>query len=215
MTNSMRILIADDHAIVRRGLKQILADEADVDVIGEAGDAHEVRKLVREKPWDVVVLDLNMPGGTGLDLLNEIKSLRPELPVLIVSIFPVEQFGVRVIRAGAAGYLTKDSAPEELVAAIRKEREGGKYISPSRAENIASAMSNDSSKLPHESLSDREFEVLLLIAKGKTVSQIAEQLILSVKTVSTYRSRILEKLAMSSSAELMHYAIRQGLAERA
>jgi len=207
----IRILIADDHPIVRRGLKQILADERDFAVLGEAQNGQEVLQLLHQQQWDVLVLDINMPQMSGLEVLQEVKLRWPDLPVLVMSIHSDEQFGVRALRAGSAGYLTKESAPEELVKAIRKVHGGGKYISPSLGEQLVSALQAGGDRPLHELLSNREFEILCLISSGKTVSEIAEQLILSVKTVSTYRARILEKMNLHSNAELMHYAIRHGL----
>ena len=168
---------------------------------------------VWKQEWDVIVLDISMPGRSGLDVLKELKQARPKIHVLMLSMHSEDQFAVRVLRAGASGYMTKDSAPEELVGAIKKILHGGKYVSPSLAEKLAFALVPDTDKPPHESLSDREYEVLRLIAAGKTVSEIADQLSLSVKTISTYRARILEKMNMRTNAELTHYAIQHHLAE--
>jgi two-component system invasion response regulator UvrY len=209
----IRILIADDHPIVRRGLRQILAEEPDLAVLGEAQNAQEVLQLLRQQDWDVLVLDINMPGPSGLEALREVKDRRPTLPVLVMSIHPEEQFGVRALQAGAAGYLTKESAPDELVKAIRKVHAGGKYVSPSLGEKLASALQPGADRPPHEALSGREFEVLRLLASGKTVTEVADQLVLSVKTVSTYRARILDKMNLHTTAELMHYAILKRLVE--
>jgi len=207
----IRILIADDHAIVRRGLKQILAEESGMTVAGEAQNAQEVLDLVRKQAWDVVVLDIAMPGRGGLDVLKEIKPEYPQLPVLILSMHPEDQYAIRALKAGAAGYLTKESAPEELVKAIRKVLAGGKYVSASLAEKLALALEADDQKPPHETLSDREYQVMCLIASGKTVGEIADELSLSVKTISTYRARILEKMSLKSNAALTHYAVQQRL----
>ena len=207
----IRILIADDHAIVRRGLKQIFAEEAGMTVAGEAQNAQEVLDLVRKQNWDVVVLDIAMPGRGGLDVLKELKQEFPQLPVLILSMHPEDQYAIRALKAGAAGYLTKESAPEELVNAIRKVMLGGKYVSASLAEKLALALDTDTSKPPHETLSDREYQVMCLIASGKTVGEIADELSLSVKTISTYRARILEKMNLKSNAALTHYAVQQRL----
>lgn len=207
----IRILIADDHAIVRRGLKQILAEESGMTVAGEAQNAQEVMDLVRKQAWDVLVLDIAMPGRGGLDVLKEIKPEYPQLPVLILSMHPEDQYAVRALKAGAAGYLTKESAPEELVKAIRKVLAGGKYVSTSLAEKLALALDTDTKKTPHETLSDREYQVMCLIASGKTVGEIADELSLSVKTISTYRARILEKMNLKSNAALTHYAVQQRL----
>jgi len=206
----MRVLIADDHAVVRRGLKQILLDEYGALEVGEAGDAHETLRLAREEPWDIVVLDISMPGRSGLEVLRELKQTRPRLPVLILTTHPEEQYAVRVLKAGAAGYMTKESAPEHLVEAIRKVTAGGRYITPTLADLLVTQITG-AEKPPHESLSDREFQVLRLIASGKTVGQIAEELSLSSNTVSTYRARVLEKMGMKTNAELTHYAISNGL----
>ncbi|MBI3803720.1 MAG: response regulator transcription factor [Nitrospirae bacterium] len=209
----IKILIADDHAIVRRGLKQILTETSDMVVAGEAHDGQEMLDMVRNDQWDVIVLDISMPGRGGLDILKQLKSERPKLPVLMLTIYPEDQYAVRVLRAGASGYLTKESAPDHLVEAIRKVARGGKYISPHLAEKLAFNLESLSEKPPHESLSDREFQVLRLIASGKTVKEIGDELALSVKTISTYRTRILEKMRMKNNAELTHYAIQQKLVE--
>lgn len=206
----MRVLIADDHAVVRRGLKQILLDEYGALEVGEAGDAHETLRLAREEPWDIVVLDISMPGRSGLEVLKELKQTRPRLPVLILTTHPEEQYAVRVLKAGAAGYMTKESAPEHLVEAVRKVTAGGRYITPTLADLLVTQIAG-AEKPPHESLSDREFQVLRLIASGKSVGQIAEELSLSSNTVSTYRARVLEKMGMRTNAELTHYAISNGL----
>jgi DNA-binding NarL/FixJ family response regulator len=204
----MRILIADDHAVVRRGLKQILADHFRKADFGEAANVRDALVLIRRERWDAVVLDITMPGRSGLEALKEIREARPRLPVLVLSMHPEDQFAVRVLRSGAAGYMTKESAPEELVGAIEKVLAGGRYVSAALAEKMASYLAVDTPNLPHENLSDREFVVLRMIASGKTVSHIAAELSLSVKTVSTYRVRILEKMNMTTNAELTHYAIK-------
>jgi two-component system, NarL family, invasion response regulator UvrY len=208
----MKILLADDHAVVRRGLKQILTDAFKRATYGEARNAQEALDLVWKQEWDVVVLDITMPGRSGLDVLREIKQSKPRLPVLVLSMHPENQFAVRVLKSGAAGYMTKESAPEELVGAVKKVLAGGKYVSNSLAENLAASLSINH-KAPQEKLSDREFQVLRLIASGKMVSDIARELSLSVKTISTYRSRVLEKMGMKNNAELMHYAIQHRLVE--
>jgi len=207
----IKILIADDHAIVRAGLKQILADTTDMIVAGEATNGLEVLEQVRKDHWDLVLLDLAMPGKGGLETLKELKKERPKLPVLVLSIYPEEQYAVRSLKAGASGYLTKESAPEELIAAIGKVAQGGKYFSASLAENLVSHLEEDAEKLVHEMLSDREYQVMLLIASGKTASTIADEMCLSVKTVSTYRSRALTKMGMKNNSVFMNYAIRNGL----
>jgi two-component system invasion response regulator UvrY len=200
-----RVLIADDHPIVRRGLKQIVADQPDMTVT-EAGDGPEALRLVDKGGFDVVILDINMPGISGLDVLNQIRSRQPGLPVLVLSAHSEAEFAVRILKAGASGYLNKELAPEELVKAIRRVIGGKKYVSPAVAELLADSLGKDEDE-PHASLSDREYQVMLLIAAGKTVSEIAEEIALSVKTVSTYRARILEKMNLKNNAELMRYVI--------
>jgi two-component system invasion response regulator UvrY len=209
----IKILIADDHAIVREGLKQIVAETADMVVADEAASGHEVLKKVRDNEYDVVILDISMPGRGGVDILKQLKGQRPHLPILILSMHPEEQYAVRVLKAGAAGYLTKESAPDELITAIRRVSTGRKYVSSSLAEKMAFDLERDTEKPGHEMLSDREYQVMCMIASGKRVQEIAEELCLSVKTISTYRSRILEKMKLKNNAELMHYAIKQGLVE--
>jgi len=209
----IRILIADDHPIVRAGLRQIVLEAADMVVAAEASDGHEVLAKVREADFDVVLLDLTIPGLSGLDVLKQVKSEKPHLRVLILSVHPEDQYAVRVLRAGAWGYVTKASAPEQLIAAIRKVHDGRRYVSPVLAERLAEHLEPGATTMPHESLSDREYQVLCLLASGKTATEIADALALSVKTVSTYRSRILEKMGMRSNAELTHYAIQNGLVD--
>lgn len=206
-------MIADDHAVVRSGLKQILAETSDIVVAGEATNGREVLEKLEKHHWDVLVLDITMPGRSGLEILKDIKRLKPELPVLVLSMHAEEQFATRTLKAGASGYLNKESAPEELVKAIRKVCAGGKYVSATQAERMVGELTGDADKLPHELLSDREYEILCLIASGKTPTQIARELSLSVKTVSTYRARILEKMNLTTSAQLTHYAIKGGLVE--
>jgi len=207
----MKILLADDHAVVRQGLKLILADHFKKAVFGQARNATEALFRIAKEHWDVLVLDITMPGRSGLEILQDVKRLRPKLPVLVLSMHPEDQFAVRMLKAGAGGYMTKESADEELVGAIQKVVSGGRYISPSLAERMASYLSVDVQKAPHERLSDREFQVLRMIASGKTVSQIGRELSLSVKTISTYRARVLEKMDMKNSAELTHYAVQHNL----
>jgi two-component system, NarL family, invasion response regulator UvrY len=207
----IKILIADDHAIVREGLKQILADTPDMVVAGEAANGQEVLELIRREDWDLVLLDLAMPGRDGLDTLKELKHEKPKLPVLILSIYPEEQYAVRLLKAGASGYLTKESAPEELIAAIRKVSQKGKYVSQSLAEKLAFYLETDTEKPVHELLSDREYQVMLLIASGKTVTEIAATMFLSVKTISTYRVRALQKMGMKNNAAFTYYALKHGL----
>jgi two-component system invasion response regulator UvrY len=210
----MRILIADDHAVVRRGLKHVLADAFKKAVFGEAANSQEALERVWKEPWDVVILDLTMPGRSGLDVLKEMKRARPKLPILILSMHPEDQFAVRLLKAGAAGYMTKETAPGELVGAVNKAVAGGRYVSLPLAEKLASLVVRDENAAPHESLSDREFLILRLIASGKPVSAIARELSLSVKTVSTYRARLLEKMHMNNNSELVHYAFQNQLVGR-
>jgi DNA-binding NarL/FixJ family response regulator len=198
---------------VRQGLKLILADHFKNAVIGEARNATEALARVWKDKWDVLVLDITMPGRSGLEVLKEIKRSKPRLPVLILSMHPEDQFAVRLLKAGASGYLTKESAGEELVGAIKKVVGGGRYVSPALAERLASYLTMDVQKAPHERLSDREFLILRMIASGKQVGQIARELSLSVSTVSTYRARILKKMDMSNNAELTHYGLQKGLVE--
>lgn len=207
----IRILIADDHAVVREGLKRILNDTPDMTVTGEASSGQELLDLVRSQPGDVVVLDLAMPGRGGIDTLRQLKREDPELPVLILSIYPEEQYAVRALRDGASGYLTKESAPDELVGAIRKAAQGRKYVSPALAERLALDLEADGTELPHETLSNREYQVMLMLSSGRTVSEIADELALSVKTISTNRARLLKKMRMKTNAELTYYAVKQGL----
>ncbi len=196
----IRVLIADDHAIVREGLKQIVAESSDMIVADEAGDGKEALKKALEGDFDVVVLDITMPGINGLDALKQIRSQKPKLPILVLSMHPEEQYAMRVLRAGASGYLTKESAPEELITSIRRVSKGMKYISPSLAERLASELGNDHHGPLHETLSDREYQVMCMIASGRSPTDIAEELSLSIKTISTYRGRILEKMGMKNTA---------------
>jgi len=209
----IRVLVADDHAIVREGLKQIVADTPDIVVAGEAKNGQEALDSVSKTAYDVVLLDISMPDRSGLDILNQLKSQRPELRILILSIYPEEQYAVRALRAGASGYLTKESAPDELIAAIRKVSSGGNYISHSLGERLANRLRFDASKPPHETLSDREFQIMRMIASGKRVKEIAEELLLSVKTVSTYRRRVLDKMGVKNNSALTRYAIQNRLLE--
>jgi len=207
----IRVLIADDHAILRRGLQEILVRELEGAVCGEAKDATEILARVQETCWDLVILDITMPGRSGLDVLRDLKAARPKLPVLVLSMHPEDQYGKRMLSAGAAGYMNKESAPEELVKAVRKVVAGGRYVSDALAEKLASDMSEDTGRPLHEVLSHREFEILRMIGAGRAVSQIAEELHLGVTTVSTYRARILIKMHMTTTAELMHYALHNRL----
>lgn len=209
----IKVLIADDHPIVRQGLRQILAETADMEVAGEAVNSQEALDQMRVGGWDVLVLDITMPGRSGFDILKELKHEQPDLPVLVLSIHAEEQFAVRALKAGASGYLTKENAPDELVKAIRKVVSGGKYISPRLAETLAFGLDTASERPRHETLSDREFQVMQLMASGKTLIEIAEELSLSAKTVSTYRTRLLEKLNLKTNAELMRYTLDLGLIE--
>lgn len=206
----MRILIADDHAIVRMGLRQIVEQMAHVSV-EEVVNGQEVLVKIREERWDVLILDISMPRGNGLDVLQEVKHMLPNLPVLVLSVHPEDQYAMRVLKAGASGYINKDCAPGELLLAIQKVIAGGKYISPMLAERLAFVISGNFDGLPHEILSDREYRVLVMIGSGKSISEIANELTLSVKTVSTYRTRVLEKLNMRNNAELIRYTIDKQL----
>lgn len=207
----IKVLLADDHPVVRRGLRQILAETPDLLASGEASTVDEVRAAVQEQRWDVVVLDISLRGGNGIELISEIRRLRPEARVLILTVHPEDQYAVRAIRAGAAGFMNKESAPEKLTEAIRKIASGGRYVSPALAETLASVLAGDDGDEPHRRLSDREFEILKLLGSGKTVSEVAAELSLSVKTVSTHRTRILRKMNMTTSAQLTHYAVRNRL----
>lgn len=201
----------DDHILLRHGLMKIINEHFTNVTFGEASTTAEALELVRKQKWDVVLLDINLPGRSGLDIINELKEIDPNLPILVISMYPEDQFAIRVIKAGAAGYLMKDSAPENLVTAIDRLLAGQQYITPNVAELLTKELRTDSKKAPHELLSDREFQVLRLIASGKTVSEIADQLSLSVKTISTYRTHILDKLQMKNNAQLIAYAIRNKL----
>jgi two-component system invasion response regulator UvrY len=206
----LKILIADDHPVVRRGLKQIIAEIPGAVIADEATNGWEVLSKVRAGDYDVVLLDITMPGMDGIDVLTQLKCEKPRLPILVLSMHPEEQFAVRALRAGASGYLTKESAPDELATAIQKVSSGRKYVSSSLAEKLASVVQK-AEQLPHESLSNREYQVMCQFASGKTVTQIAKELSLSVKTISTYRSRILEKMQMKNNAELIRYALNNHL----
>mgnify|MGYP002622514776 FL=1 len=212
-TQRLRILIADDHAIVRQGLRQILSETDDMEVAGEAANGVQVVQMAREQAWDVVLMDVSMPDRNGIDALKLIRKELPRLPVLILSMYPEEQYAVRALRAGAAGYLSKQSAPEQLVVAIRQVANGKKYVSEAVAEALANAVAEDFERPLHEKLSDPEFQTLRMIASGRTPGQIAETLNISVKTVSVYRTRLLEKMNMRNNAELTHYGVRHNLVE--
>lgn len=209
----IRVLIADDHAVVRRGLRQILEEAPDIKLMGEASTGREVLQTLRETWYDVLVLDISMPEATGLDILLELRKMRPRPVALMLSMYPEKQFAIRALRNGASGYLTKDSAPEELLTAIREVAGGRKYITRQLAEILAEELELDPEKPAHELLSNRERQVLRLLAQGKGISDIATELCLSPKTVSTYRARILEKLHLSKTGELIRYAIEWGLVE--
>jgi len=209
----IKVLIADDHAIVREGLKQIVADTPDIVVAGEAKDGRETLDKISKENYDVVLLDISMPGMSGLDVLKQLRNQKPQLRVLILSIYPEEQYAIRTLKAGASGYLTKESAPDELVAAIRKVSSGGNYISRSLGDKLVTNLKGVDSKQPHEALSDREFQVMCLIASGKKGKEIAEELLLSVKTVSTYRRRVLDKLGIKNNSALIRYVMQNRLLE--
>jgi DNA-binding NarL/FixJ family response regulator len=209
----IRIVIADDHTILREGLKQLLASADGIVVVGEAVDGHEVLQRVRNAEFDVLLLDLSMPGKSGMELIKQVKSERPRLRILVLSMHGEQQYAVRAIRAGASGYLTKDSAPTQLVAAIRKVAAGGAFISPEVAEQLALGAMPQSEGPPHAALSDREYEVFQLLVSGRTITDIARQLKLSVKTVSTHKARLLEKMGLSTQAALVRYAIAHHLTD--
>jgi DNA-binding NarL/FixJ family response regulator len=208
----MRILLVDDHPVVRQGIRTILTERIKGAVVGEAGDAVSALMQVRNADWDIVVADISLPGTSGLDLIKELRRLQPTLPTLVVSMHPASQFARRALAAGAAGYLTKDSPAEEFIAAIEEARRGRRYVGRDAGE-VLGRWSTRTAGAPHDSLSDREYQVLRLLGSGQTVSDIARDLSLSVKTVSTYRMRVLEKLGMRTNAELMRYAIENGLLE--
>ncbi len=209
----LRIVIADDHAVVRAGLRQILEETGELQVAGEAPDGASLIEMVRREDCDLVILDISMPGRGGVEILPRLKSEKPLLPVLILSTYPEEQYAVRLIKAGAAGYLSKESAPEMLVQAVRQIARGGRYISPAVAELLASRVAGGGGAAAHDQLSNREYEVMRLLGAGKTVTEVAEKLSLSVKTVSTYRARLLEKLGLQGNADLIRYVIENRLAE--
>lgn len=207
----IRILVADDHAVVRQGVKQILSEVSDMSIKDEAQNGSETLEKVLQHYYDVVLLDISMPGRSGLEILEDIKNHRPKLAVLILSMHPEEQYAIRALRAGASGYLTKASAPQELIGAIRKVAGGGKYVTSSLAEQLADELEGDAEKNPHERLSNREHQVMLMLASGKSVSDIADELCLSVKTISTYRTRVMSKMGMKKNAELTLYAVHNKL----
>jgi two-component system, NarL family, invasion response regulator UvrY len=209
----MRVLIADDHAVVRRGLKETIREAFPRATFGEAKTAQETLESVRRQDWEMVILDISMPGRSGLDILDELKRLRPKMPVLFLSIHPEAQYARRALKSGAAGYLTKESIPEELQTAVRRVLAGGRYVSATLAERLAYDLGSKADTPVHELLSDREFQVLRMIASGKTVKEIADEISLSIKTVSTYRTRILEKTGMKTTADLIRYALQTQLVD--
>ncbi|MFQ5486223.1 MAG: response regulator [bacterium] len=209
----IKVLMVDDHAILREGIKQILEEYSDIEYAGEASYGQQAMDLISKNDYDVVLLDISLPGRSGLEIITQIKNEKPKLPILILSMHPEERYAVRAFKAGAAGYLTKVSAPDELINAIRKVASGRKFVSNSLAEALASYLDSDGDKAPHEKLSDREFQVMNMLASGKTVTQIAEELSLSVTTISTHRAHILEKMNMTNNAEITYYAFKYGLVD--
>lgn len=207
----LNILIADDFPLFRRGVRDLLINGLGAVTVGECGNVHDLLELVRHKKWDIVILDIGMPGTTGTEALKQVKQQCPKLPVVVLSMHPEDQYAVRMFRAGASAYLMKASAPEELVTAVKKVLAGGQHVSPSLGEKLVYLLHKGAEQKPHELLSDREYEVMRLLASGKTVSEIAESLHLGTTTVSTYRARILEKLHLKNNAELMRYAIQHGI----
>lgn len=207
------VLIVDDHAVVREGMKKILEDDKFIKVTGEASDAPSAMELVWDNEYDVIVLDISMPGISGLELISQIKDELPDTPILILSMYPEEQFATRVLKAGASGYLNKESAPEKLVKAVKKVYEGGFYVSPNLAEELVHTLKGDHDQPPHELLTDREYEVFLRIINGKELKEIAAELNISVKTVSTYRTRMLKKLDLKNNVELTLYAVKNNLVD--
>jgi DNA-binding NarL/FixJ family response regulator len=206
-----KVIIVDDHPLFRSGLKQILDEEYDMEVVAEAGNAQQLYRVIKERKWDVIILDINLPGENGLDILKELKYQYKKVSVLFLSNHPESQYGIRALKAGASGYMTKEAAPRELVTALRKIVAGKKYISPMLAEKLADGLDRNERKRDHEVLSDREFQVMCLLGSGKSVKDIAGELLLTVQTVSTYRSRVVEKMGMSSTAEIIRYVIENDL----
>ncbi len=211
MNAMIKVLIADDHAIVRQGLKQILADIPDMEVFGEAGSGDEALKFIRDEGWSIMLLDIAMPGKNVMELIKLAKQQSPHLPILILSMYPEEQYAIRMLRAGADGYLTKESAPEQLVAAIRRVAKGGKYISPTMTEKLIAELNSNQDIPLHTTLTDREFQVFSGICAGKSITDLSLQMALSVKTISTYRTRLMKKMNMSKNAEIIHYAFKNDL----
>jgi DNA-binding NarL/FixJ family response regulator len=207
----IKLLIADDHAVVRRGLRQIVSTASDIVVTGETDNATELFQLLSKHDYGVLVLDISLPGRNGFDVLKHVKMLRPDMPILVYTMHPEDQFAVRMLKAGAFGYLTKEASPDELIKAIRKVSAGGRYISAGLAEKLAVGLSDNLSKMPHETLAEREYQIMHLIASGKMTKEIAQELSLSVKTVSTYRSRALKKMKMKTNSDMTRYAIRNNL----
>jgi len=209
--NSIKVLVADDHEIVRQGLKTIISECLDLSIVGEAENGNEVLKIVKKTKVDVVLLDFDMPGKNGLDTLIELKALYPKLPVMILSIFPEDHYGTRFLKAGASGYLQKSSATDQLIDAIRKVFNGGKFISSALTDKLVTGLNKDNEQFLHESLTDREFQVFRLLSTGKKLKEIADELCLSINTISTYRSRILQKMDLKNNADIVRYAINNGL----
>jgi len=207
----LRVLIADDHPVVRQGVKQILTEELELQQFGEARNAKEVLENVSRKKWDILILDINLPDMNGLEILRQLKKVHPDLPVLVLTVFDEDQIAIRVLKAGASGFVTKETMPNELIAAVKKIHSGGRYVSPSLAEKLVFNIYSEDEKPVHHRLSNREYQVICLIAAGKSVKQIAEELYLSIQTIRTYRTRILEKMEMGTDADLIHYAIQHGL----
>lgn len=207
----IRVISADDHAVVRGGVKQLLSDAAGIRVVGEAADGVELMQLLQRQPCDVLLLDITMPGKDGLTLLKEVHGKWPRVAVVILSMHPEHQYAARALRVGALGYLTKDGAPEQLIEAVRVAARGGHYVSPALAQVLADQLAGDQNKPPHDALSDREYEVLVRVGAGRTVGEIADELFLSTNTVSTYRARLLTKLGLGTTAELMHYVLVNNL----
>jgi len=209
----MKILIADDHEIIRRGLREILADEFKNVSVGEARNAQEAVEAGREQAWDIVLLDLKMPGRSGLEVLEELKKLRPKMPVVIISAFPEEEYALRAFKLGASGYVSKEGASDELLAAVRRALAGGRYVTPFLAEKLAATLAGETPVTPHDALSNRELEVLRLVAAGKTIKEVAAELNLSDKTVGTYRLRLSKKMGLSTNVELARYALQHKLVD--
>jgi two-component system invasion response regulator UvrY len=208
---TLKVLIVDDHAVVRQGVRQILSGYFEKALVGEAKDAEEMLEMLRKGKWDALILDIGLPGRSGLDVLDDIKKMHPKLPVLALSAYPEDQLAIRVLKSGASGYLSKESASEELVNALRKVIAGGRYVSTSLAERLAMTLEDSLDKLPHETLSDREYQIMCMLASGKTTTEIAKELLLSPTTVSTYRARVFRKLHLRKRSELVQYALHHGL----